>query len=171
VKRIKIIIFTILFIGLAYLAYAKVSSFLAIDICLDKGGSWNYSLQKCECLDKSELDKSDHLIIHDKCAVIFNPDNVKISRAKKIDEDNFYVSADDAMFYISKSRDFLKSKKIKIIETEYRIIDFKVNNKLVKSVNLNTDDKFWGIILFDGKNIPAEIDMTDIESGFNSYYK
>jgi hypothetical protein len=25
--------------------------------------------------------------------------------------------------------------------------------------------------LFDGKNIPAEIDMTDIESGFNSYYK
>jgi len=29
------------------------------------------------------------LIINNKCAVIFNPDSVKISKAKKINEENY----------------------------------------------------------------------------------
>ncbi|MEB3799818.1 hypothetical protein INQ45_01585 [Flavobacterium columnare] len=170
-KKIKITIFIFLIIGLAYFAYPKIVEFMAIDKCLDKGSRWDYSLSKCECIDKSGIDKNEHLIIKDKCAVIYNPDSIKISKAKKIDEENFYVSADDAMFYISESRDFLKSKKIKIIETESRIIDFKINNKLVKNINLNSDEKYWGIILFDGKNIPAEIDMSDIKIEFEKHMK
>jgi hypothetical protein len=169
VKKTKIAILAILIIGLTYFTYAKVTAFIEIDKCLDKGSRWDYSLNECECLN--ELDKNDNLIIKDKCAVIYNPDSIKITQAKKIDEENFYVSADDAMFYISESRNFLKQKKIRIIETESRIIDFKINNKLVKTFNLNSNNKFWGIILFDGKNIPAEIDMTDIKMEFEKYIK
>lgn len=170
-KKTKIAIFAILLIGLTYFSYVKIAEFLAIDKCLDNGSIWDYKLKKCECLNQSELDKVNHLTINNKCAVIFNPDSIKISKAKKINEENFYTAADDAMFYISESRDFLKGKKIKIIDTEYRIIDFKINNKLVKSVNLNTDDKFWGIILFDGKNIPIEIDMTNTKMEFEKHFK
>jgi outer membrane lipoprotein-sorting protein len=170
-KKIKVAIFTILLIGLAYFAYSKVAEFIAIDKCLDKGFRWDYSLNECQCLNKSEQDNNEHLIIKDKCAVIYNPDSIKILAAKKIDEENFYVSADDAMFYISESRDFLKSKKVKIIETESRIIDFKTKDKLLKTINLNSDDKFWGIILFDGKNIPVGIDMTDIKMEFEKHIK
>ena len=170
-KKIKITIFAILIIGLSYFVYSKAYKFIAIDKCLDKGFRWDYSLNECQCINKSEQDNSEHLIIKDKCAVIYNPDSFKILAAKKINEENFYVSADDAMFYISESREFLKSKKVKIIETESRFIDFKTNNKLVTTINLNSDNKFWGIILFDGKNMPAEIDMTDIKMEFEKHIK
>jgi hypothetical protein len=125
-------------------------------------------------MDKSDLGKleiSRHLIIRDKCAVIFNPDSIKISESKKIDENGFYTSADDAMYYLSQSRDILKSKRIQIVETDSQIIDFMVDDKLIKSIDLRENDKFWGIILFDGKDTPVEIDMTVTKLEFEKYIK
>ena len=48
-KKIKMFTFIILFTATAFYAFIKVSKFIAIDKCLDKGGSWNYELAKCEC--------------------------------------------------------------------------------------------------------------------------
>jgi hypothetical protein len=54
VKTIKILGITILFIALTYFGYVKVSRFLAIDSCLDRGGRWNYKTNQCE-LDSNQL--------------------------------------------------------------------------------------------------------------------
>jgi hypothetical protein len=48
-KKIKILAFIILIIAIGFYTVIKVSKFIAIDKCLDKGGSWNYDLDKCEC--------------------------------------------------------------------------------------------------------------------------
>lgn len=58
-KRIKLIIFSILLIGLAFFAYLKVDRFIEVDKCLDRGSRWNYSENKCECLNKTEIDQSE----------------------------------------------------------------------------------------------------------------
>ena len=49
-KKIKILIFTILAICMIYFVFAKVTEFIAIDKCLDKGCVWNYSAKECQCL-------------------------------------------------------------------------------------------------------------------------
>lgn len=40
------------FIGLG--AYLHMTDFFAIDVCLDRGGSWNYSVKKCETNESVE---------------------------------------------------------------------------------------------------------------------
>jgi len=65
-KRIKTIIFTILFIGFTYLLYLKVDEFIKIDICLDKSSRWNYSTEKCECLNKIEIQQNEKTILDKK---------------------------------------------------------------------------------------------------------
>lgn len=164
---------------LPYFGYVKLSKFFTIDSCLDKGGSWNYEQNICDCQDPKKVNKSnlanlkkiEHLIINEKCAVIFNPDSSKILIAKKRDEESFNTSAHDAMYYISLSREFLKKQKINIVETESQIIDFTSKEKLITSFNLKTNNKLWGIILFDGKNKPIEIDMTSIDLEFKKFMK
>jgi hypothetical protein len=65
-KRIKLLMFSILSIGLAYFAYLKVDRFLQIDRCLDKGSRWNYSENKCECLNKRKINQNKKIILEQK---------------------------------------------------------------------------------------------------------
>lgn len=61
-KRQKTIIFSILLIGLTYFAYLKLDKFIEIDKCLDKGSKWDYSIDKCACLNKKEIEKNENII-------------------------------------------------------------------------------------------------------------
>lgn len=48
-KKIKILVFIILITAIGFYTVIEISKFIAIDKCLDNGGSWNYDLDKCEC--------------------------------------------------------------------------------------------------------------------------
>jgi hypothetical protein len=52
-KTIKILIITFAIIALTAFGYFKVTHFFEIDACLDKGGRWNYELEKCEASEIS----------------------------------------------------------------------------------------------------------------------
>ena len=56
-KKIKILLFTILAICMIYFVFAKVAEFIAIDKCLDKGCVWNYSAKECQCLNEPTNNK------------------------------------------------------------------------------------------------------------------
>lgn len=58
-KRIKVFGLIILLVILTYFSYTKLNRFIKIDSCLDKGGSWNYNLEKCECLQDTEIDSEN----------------------------------------------------------------------------------------------------------------
>jgi hypothetical protein len=176
VKKFKILAISIVLIGLTFFAYTKASRFLRIDSCLDNGGSWDYSQEKCNCADsfkKSDLlqlGKKSSLVIRNRCAVLYYPNKLKISQSKNVNETDFYTSADDAMYYIAQSRTFFKKNQIQIIETESQIIDFKTGGTLIKTINLDASE-LWGILFFDGKNIPIKINMTNTESEVNRFLK
>ena len=57
-KRQKTVIFSIFLIGITYFAYLKLDKYMEIDKCLDKGSKWDYSTAKCECLNKTEIEKT-----------------------------------------------------------------------------------------------------------------
>ena len=119
----------------------------------------------------SNTKKSNELIIDNKCAVIYNPDTVKIELLKTAGEDGFYTAADDAMTYVSQSRDFLVKHNIKVVETDLRFVDFYANGKVIKRFDLSGKDKVWGIILFNGKDEPVESDLTNIEPDYEKIMK
>jgi len=51
-KQIKVFGLLVLLSILTYLTYRHLNRIIQIDSCLDKGGSWNYRLEKCECFPK-----------------------------------------------------------------------------------------------------------------------
>jgi hypothetical protein len=49
VKKIRLYILIILSAVIIVFGYIKFKKFIEIDKCLDKGGSWNYKTDKCDC--------------------------------------------------------------------------------------------------------------------------
>jgi len=56
-KKRKSIILIILLTIIGLLIYPKVKRFIEIDICLDKGGSWNYNKSECEYSEKELIEQ------------------------------------------------------------------------------------------------------------------
>jgi hypothetical protein len=179
-KKVLIIGLPILVIG--YFIAIKVNTFLKIDSCLDSGGRWNYSKNICEYHDTTSYMSYDSvhyasfggfstLVVKSRCVIIFEPDSDKINKNKINNEEAFYTAADDAMFYISKLRDFLQKKDIKVVQTDSRILNFYFNNQMIAHIDLSKQPYLWGTILFDGRNSPAIGNLIDIESDFNKVMK
>ena len=115
----------------------------------------------------------DTLTINSKCAVIYSPTEKSIEKSKKdVDEENFYVGADDFLFYISKSSEYLESKNIKIVTTENdKILKFISENKITTLINLDLEKELFVVYLFDPKQHPKKINITAISDEFESYMK
>jgi hypothetical protein len=179
-KKVLIIVVPILVIG--YFVAIKVNASLKIDSCLDSGGRWNYSKNKCEYHDSTSYKSYDSvhtanfgglstLVIKSRCAIIFGPDSDKIKKNKIANEEAFYTAADDAMFYTSQAQEFLKTKDIRIVQTDSRIMNFYFNNQMIAHIDLNKQPNLWGTILFNGTDSPAIGNLIDIESDFNKVMK
>lgn len=168
-----LIVSIVIIVVIGYFSYTKIGYFFKIDSCLDKGGQWNYKTNKCQVVDSSYSNafNKNRLKISERGVVIYRPDSVKIKNAKMKNEDEFYVAADDAMFYINEVRTFLEKQSVKIVNTELRYIDYFVDGKIIKSYNLNADEFYWGVILFNGTDLPEEVDMTDFETYFSKIMK
>ncbi len=116
---------------------------------------------------------TDTLRITNKCAVIFEPTANSIDKQKKeVGEEDFYISADDYLFYLNESNKFLEKQKIKIAHTKNdKILKFVSNDKSETIIKLNSEKETWGIYLFDPKRKPKKIDMTTTEEEFKKYIK
>lgn len=114
---------------------------------------------------------NDTVIIESKCAVIYEPTQKYIEKSKKnIGEENFYVGADDFLFYISETNEYLESKNIKIVTTENdKILKFISNDKRVTIIKTDLEKEMFGIYLFDPKQTPKKINITAISDEFESY--
>ncbi len=117
------------------------------------------------------MGNKNELIIQNKCAVIYNPDSLKIEIMKKSGEENFYTAADDAMYYISQTRAFLEKHYVEVIETDSHVVDFYINGKSITRFDLSGRDKVWGIILFNGTDKPIDSDLTNIEPDYERIMK
>jgi len=113
---------------------------------------------------------SDTLVIKEPCAVVFRPDSLKLKKLKnESTPDEYDIIIDDAMYYLNQSSIFLNEKDVKLVDTESNKVIFIKENKEYLFINL--DSLYWGIILFDGKQNPKIVEMTNIEEEYNGYFK
>ena len=107
-------------------------------------------------------------LITTPCAIFIEPTTAQIDSMKKIGEENFYVAADDYVFYMSSAGDFLDSMKIKqIYRKSIGTIGFQTSSGKLYKFNLNTFT--WGLLLFNGKTAPLNADVTMVEEEYKPY--
>ena len=125
---------------------------------------------------KSETDATNKEIIRGRVAVFLTPSKDEIEDLRKKSENNesFYTSADDRLYYLSGAYDFFEDRKIPILTTDKKHFEFiKDNGEMVttdRALYIETDP-WGGIILFDGYQDPLQVeDVTDMESYYQSYF-
>ena len=122
-------------------------------------------------------DNSKYLIVTERCAVIYWPSSAKIRKAKRKGKgkgkgkEDFYTASDDVVFYIATSREFLEEHGIKVIETEADQIEFHNGERCIEKMDLSSEERMWGIVLFNGVDRPKEADILDVKSDFRAYMK
>jgi hypothetical protein len=114
----------------------------------------------------------DTLTITKRSSVFYSPDSIQISKRKKeIGEETFYAGADDYLYYMHTSYDFLDSIKLPIFESkEKKYLKFVGNDKIEYIIKLDTLPELWGVYLFDPRKRPKIADMTNISDEVKNYF-
>jgi hypothetical protein len=130
----------------------------------------NVKISKSNILVKS---KNDTLVIENTSAIIYEPTDERINKLKKeVGEEDFYIAADDYLFYLNESNKYLESQKIQIVMTKSnKVLKFISADKSVTIIKLDLEKEIWGIYLFDPKQKPKKIDMTATADEFKEYTK
>jgi len=117
--------------------------------------------------------KIDTIVIKKQIAIIVEPTDKQIEKRKKaIGEEDFYIGADDYMFYLNESTETFRKNKLKVLNIKNgKIIKFEMENGNNAILELNDEDELWQMYLFDPKLKPKKIDMTDSENEYKTYFK
>ncbi|WP_310381808.1 hypothetical protein [Flavobacterium sp.] len=128
----------------------------------------NGKISKNKIFEKNE---NDTLTIKNTSAIIYEPTGKSIEKRKKeVGEEDFYIGADDYLFYLNDSNKYLESQKIKIVMTKSdKVLKFISTDKSVTIIKLELEKEIWGIYLFDPKQKPKRIDMTAIAEEYKKY--
>jgi hypothetical protein len=116
---------------------------------------------------------NDTMLVDKKCVVFFQPDSALIElHMKKSKEEDFRAGADDYMYYINESWQYLDKKGIKILDAkDKKYLGFISVDKKMQLVKLDTLPDLWGLYFFDPAKQPHYADIMDIESDYDNYYK
>lgn len=117
--------------------------------------------------------EADTLIIDRRSAVFYQATDAQIAKRKReIGEDTFYIGADDYLFSMHESYDFLETKKLPLIDAgDKRYVKFICSDKSVTMVFLDTLPDLWGFYLFDPRKKPLFADIAMMEEEYAKYYK
>ena len=125
-------------------------------------------------LDIKEIERNgDTLIIDRKAAVFFQPDSLqKEKRMKEVGEKDFRAGADDYIYYINISAEFLEKQGLPVMNAKTKkYLEFVTTDKKAELVKLDTLRELWGMYFFDPTKRPYYADITEIEEEYKSYFK
>lgn len=118
----------------------------------------------------SEHKKPKNEFISTPCAIFIMPTSKMTDSLQSANEDMYDVILDDNMHYMNLTRDYLDSLDMSIIDTVAEgKLKFKTTTNNVFEVNLSQNA--WEVILFNGKDEPVEIDITNYETEIKKYLK
>ena len=122
---------------------------------------------------KSNKNGIDTVVIKNQTAIIIEPTDKQIEKRKReIGEEDFYIGADDYMWYLNESTETFRKNKLNVLNIKNgKIIKFEMENGNNAILELNGKDELWQIYLFDPKLKPKKIDMTDSENEYKTYFK
>jgi hypothetical protein len=125
--------------------------------------------------DNAEISKNriDTILVKNQTAIIIEPTDKQIEKRKKeVGEEDFYIGADDYMWYLNQSTETFRKNKLNVLKIKNgKTIKFEMENGNNAILELNGEDELWRIYLFDPKLKPKKIDMTDSENEYKNYFK
>ena len=125
--------------------------------------------------DNAEISKNriDTIVVKNQTAIIIEPTDTQIEKRKKeVGEEDFYIEADDYMWYLNESTETFRKNKLNVLNIKNgKTIKFEMENGNNAILELNGEDILWQIYLFDPKLKPKKIDMTDSENEYKTYFK
>lgn len=115
----------------------------------------------------------DTIVVKNQTAIIIEPTDKQIEKRKKeVGEEDFYIGADDYMWYLNESTETFRKNKLNVLNIKNgKTIKFEMENGNNAILELNGEDELWQIYLFDPKLKPKKIDMTDSENEYKTYFK
>jgi hypothetical protein len=115
----------------------------------------------------------DTLIVIRKAAVFIQPDSLNIEvRKKAVGEKNFYAGADDYLYYINASHEFLDTNNVTILDANgKKYLKFIYDDKTHQTLKLDTLPDLLNIYFFIPSKKAKQIDMTIIVDEYKTYFK
>lgn len=136
----------------------------------DKVSTTNPTQTKSQ--QKSYYSNSDTLTIALKSAVLFQPDSLQMGkRMEKTGGNEFRQGADDYLYYMHASIDYLEKQKLPLIDAKGRkYLSFVSADGNAKIIKIDTLQDLWGIYLFDPNKKPYYADIIEIEDDYKKYF-
>ena len=121
----------------------------------------------------SSMPSNEYITVSENAGIFISPDTLQIEQMKKSNgEETFYTVADDNIYYEYEASQFLKEKKIQVINPSTRYIKFLSK---AKEFYFDTKPKAaidWTAVLFSpDKPAPRIVNSADIEQEFQEYFK
>jgi hypothetical protein len=132
-------------------------------------------VRKAKLIKKPPSSFNDTLIIDHKSAIFYSPDSLQMEKIQLINEKNVmaYIKH-DCYYQMQNARLSLKNywPKVKIIEvSRARYLSFVKSTGAGIVIDLNEKNDICGILLFDGKQNPVLVDMPNVDTFLNDYFK
>ena len=126
-------------------------------------------------IEKPGSSFSDTLRIEGRAAVLFNPDSIQGLKIKAVNEKAVYATITHDCFYqMQNARKVIRQQwpEIQLIEvTSIRYLLFVKADKSTVCIDLNRVNDICGIFMFDPAKNPQLVDMPNIETVLNFYFK
>lgn len=109
-----------------------------------------------------------------RCAVFKTPNPSDIAEMKKeYGEEDFYIVADDNLFYQYEAKLYLDSMSIKTINVyDSRYVLYINQDRDTSYLDLKAKyGKYWNLLFFDPGKEPKIVDDTDIENEYKEFFK
>jgi hypothetical protein len=121
----------------------------------------------------SSIPNKDFTIVSENAGVLIGPDSLQIVKMKKeMGEEDFYIVADDNIYYDYEASEFLNQKKFKLVYPKTRYIKFVSKGKEYYFDSKSKAAAGWTAVLFSpSKPTPRIINTADIEGEFKDYMK
>lgn len=111
-----------------------------------------------------------NITLKERAAVIVYPSDEKLKQLKKesASEDEYGVIVEDALYYLTNAKIFLKSKKIKTIVVKGSDQVKYLENNVAKKIDIK--NLSWDIVFYMPKKKPKQIDITNVEKEYQHYF-
>ena len=130
------------------------------------------TIKKLSSTTSSSLN-TDTLIVDRQAAVFIEPDSLQIEKRKKqVGEENFYVGADDYLFYMNTAQKFVDSVKLTTLSAkDKKFIKFIGSDKTQQIITLDKMPELWNVYFFKPTKKAKQVDMTIIDEEYKSYFQ
>jgi hypothetical protein len=148
--------------------------------CRDGSSQNGYDQKKTESTKRDIRKKpassfQDSLLIESRSVVFFEPDSLQMEKIKSVNEKMIFESLTHDCFYqMQNARKVLEMnwKGMQVmLASKIRWLVFRKSNGADSIIDLNNINNICGIYLFDPQKNPVQIDMTNIDTQLDFYFR